>query len=121
MGETEMHVGLRSAEFGEISIRTAVSQQQMLAQISVDHSDLGNTIAAHLPAMQAKFGNEYGLHASVEVTQSGTSFTGNGNQSSPQQQKSFAQAVAVEHEASEIDNQSVRASVDGAQRLDIQA
>jgi hypothetical protein len=121
MGETEMHVGLRSAEFGEISIRTAVSQQQMLAQISVDHSDLGNTIAAHLPAMQAKLGNEYGLHASVEVTQSGTSFTGNGNQSSPQQQKSFAQAVAVEHEASEIDNQSVRASVDGAQRLDIQA
>jgi hypothetical protein len=123
MGETEMHVGMRSAEFGEISIRTAVSQQQMLAQISVDHSDLGSTIAAHLPAMQAKLGNEYGLHASVEVTQGGTSFTGNGNQSAPRQQKSFAQAVAVEHAAtnSEIDNQSVRVSADGAQRLDIQA
>jgi hypothetical protein len=123
MGETEMHVGLRSAEFGDISIRTAVSQQQMFAQISVDHSDLGSAIAAHIPAMQAKFGNEYGLHASVEVTQSGTSFSGNGNQSAPQQQKSFAQAVAVEHTAtnSEIDNQSVRVLANGAQRLDIQA
>jgi hypothetical protein len=123
MGETEMHVGLRSAEFGEISIRTAVSQQQMLAQISVDHSDLGSTIAAHLPAMQAKLGSEYGLHASVEVTQGSTSFTGNGNQSAPQQQKSFAQAAAVEHAAtnSEIDNQPLRVPADGAQRLDIQA
>jgi hypothetical protein len=123
MGETEMHVGLRSAEFGDISIRTAVSQQQMLAQISVDRSDLGSAIAAHIPELQAKFGNEYGLHASVEVTQSGTSFAGNGNQSAPHQQKSFAQAVAVEHAAtnSEMDNQSVRAAADGARRLDIQA
>ncbi|MGA8940620.1 MAG: hypothetical protein WB439_15770, partial [Acidobacteriaceae bacterium] len=35
MGQTEMHVGMHSNEFGNISIRTAISQQQMVAQISV--------------------------------------------------------------------------------------
>ena len=39
-----MRVGMHSTEFGDISIRTTLSQQQMLAQISLDHSDLGPTL-----------------------------------------------------------------------------
>ncbi len=87
MSQTEMRVGMHSPEFGEISIRTAVSQQQMTAQISVDHSDLGNAISAHIPAMQEKLGGETGLKALVEVSQGSMTFTGDRGSSSPRQQQ----------------------------------
>jgi hypothetical protein len=76
MGGTEMRVGMNSAEFGDISIRAAVSQQQMMAQISLDHSDLSQAIAAHIATAQTKLGSEYGLHASIEVSQQGGSSSG---------------------------------------------
>lgn len=96
MGETEMRVGMRSAEFGDISIRTAVSEQQMMAQISVDHSDLGKAISAHIPAMQEKLGGELGLRAMVEVSQSGMSFSGERGYSSHQQPKSYLLPAVTE-------------------------
>ena len=83
MGETEMHVGMHSAEFGDISIRTSLSQQQMVTQISLEHSDLSQTISSHLSAVQAKLGEEYGLHALIEVNSQGTPFSG-GQGNSPQ-------------------------------------
>jgi hypothetical protein len=97
MSETEMRVGMHSSEFGDISIRTMVSQQQVQAQISVDHNELSSALSAHIPAMQAKLGNEYGLHASIEVSQNGASFSsGERGQSSPRDQKAFVPSVQVE-------------------------
>lgn len=84
MSETEMRVGMRSVEFGDISIRTSVSQQQLVAQITVDHRDLGNAISSHISAAQLKLGNDYGIHASIEVNQAGTSFSG--DRQNPEQQ-----------------------------------
>jgi hypothetical protein len=128
MNETEMHVGMRSAEFGDISIRTSVSQQQMLAQISVDHTDLGQAIAAHVSTVQAKLGNEYGLHAQIEVSQQGSSFTGDSGQSSSQrEQKPYANAFRIDNSAasaSEADSAVSAlpvATVSSSYRLDIQA
>ncbi|MGA7341554.1 MAG: hypothetical protein WBE72_06435 [Terracidiphilus sp.] len=93
MNATEMRVGMHSAEFGEISIRTSVSLQQMTAQISVDHGDLGKAISAHIPDMEAKLGGQLGLRALVEVSRSGMQFSGERGYSSPGQQKSIAPAV----------------------------
>ena len=93
MGETEMRIGVRSADFGDVSIRTSVSQQQMTAQISVDHSDLGKAISAHIPAMEAKLGGDFGVRALVEVNQSGMSFSGDRGFSSQREQKSYAQVA----------------------------
>lgn len=125
MSETEMRVGLRSAEFGDISIRTMVSQQQMQAQISVDHSDLGHAIAAHLPLVQAKLVNDYGLHASIEVSQSGMSFSGErGN--TPQRERQSGSASlrndisAVTNEPEPIVARAAAVAGDGY-RLSIQA
>jgi len=78
-------MGLHSSEFGDISIRTSVTQQQMQTQISVEHGELGNALSAHIPNMQMKLGNEYGLHATIEVNQSGTSFSSDGDRSQQQQ------------------------------------
>ncbi len=73
MSESEMRVGMYSNEFGTISIRTSVSQQQMFAQISLDHSDLSHVLTSQLSALQAKIGDEHGLRASIEVNNHGTS------------------------------------------------
>jgi hypothetical protein len=126
MSETEMRVGMRSSEFGDISIRTMVSQQQMQAQISVDHNELSNAISAHIPAIQAKLGNEYGLHASIEVSQNSAGFSGQQGQSSQKDQRPFAPSAQVESVATsstESDRMVLRAplvAVDG-DRLDIRA
>jgi trimeric autotransporter adhesin len=126
MSESEMRVGMRSTEFGDISIRTMVTQQQVQAQISVDHSELSNVLSSHIPAIQAKFGNELGLQATVEVNQSGMSFSGERGQSSPQQQpQSFVRSISTEGAGTIVDNDPLplRAplTVVGGSRLDIQA
>ncbi len=66
-GQTEMRLGMHSAEFGNISISTSVSHQTLSAQISLDHSELGRALAVHLPAIEAKLGSAYGLEASVQL------------------------------------------------------
>jgi hypothetical protein len=125
MNETEMRVGMHSAEFGEISIRTSVSQQQMTAQISVDHGDLGKAISAHIPAMEAKLGGDFGLRALVQVNQSGMSFSGERGYSPQREQRPFVQAAQAEGVSAitEIDSAAPRlAAVAGdGYRLDIRA
>ena len=87
MSESEMHIGMNSTEFGEISIRTSIAQQQMVAQISLDHSGLSQAISAHVSTMQAKLGEDYGLNASIEVHNLGSSHSGEPGQSPQREQK----------------------------------
>lgn len=125
MSETEMRVGMHSAEFGEISIRTSVSQQQMVAQISVDHGELGKAISAHIPGMEAKLGNELGLRALVQVSQGGMSFSGERGYSPQRERSSYAQPAQIDAASGSIEADSsvlrlAAGSVDGY-RLDIRA
>lgn len=126
MSQTEMRVGMHSSEFGEISIRTAVSQQQMTAQISVDHGDLASAISTHIPAMQEKLGGDTGLKALVEVSQGNMSFSGErGGSPSRQQPNQAAPARIVSTDASlEADQPVSRTNtwaVNTGYRLDIRA
>jgi len=126
MSGTEMRVGLHSSEFGDISIHTSISQQQMLTQISLDHGDLGQVIAAHIAPMQAKLGNEYGLQATVVINHQGSSsFSGEGGQSSQRGQRAFTGSVRTAGSAAPVDGESdvgLGTLVGAAgQRLDIRA
>lgn len=127
MSESEMHVGMRSAEFGDISIRTSISQQQMLAQISVDHSDLSQAILAHVSSVQTKLGNEYGLNASINVNHQGAAFSGDQGQSSQQQQQrgyttsARTGNIAVATESDIATTPAPVATVLSGNRLDIRA
>lgn len=89
MGGTEMHVGMHSEEFGDISIRTSMSQQQMVAQISLSHNDLSQAISNHLSTVQTKLGEEYGLHASIEVNNQGAPLSGGQGDSSQRNHQSY--------------------------------
>jgi hypothetical protein len=127
MSESEMRVGMHSTEFGNISIRTTVSQQQMLAQISLDHGDLGQAISAHASSVQTKLGNDSGLRTLIEVNQQGASSSG-GSGSAPQreQQQAFVRSVRPDSVAVPVETDvgiSLGALVgtDTGNRLDIRA
>ncbi len=99
MGETEMHVGMHSTEFGDISIRTTMSQQQMVTQISLNHTDLSQAISAHVATVQAKLGEDYGLHTSIEVNNQGSSLSGESGNSSREEQQSYSRFTRSEGSA----------------------
>lgn len=125
MSGTEMRVGLHSSEFGAISIRTSVSQQQMLAQISLDHSGLSQAISAHVASVQTKLGNDSGLNTLIQVNHQAASTTGQGS-SQQREHKSFAPSVSVEGAAVSADpdvgiSPRVLASASDGYRLDIRA
>lgn len=76
MHGSEMKIGMHSQEFGAISVNTSLTRQTLAAQISFDHPELGRVMAAHVPAIEAKLGNAYGLQTRVEVRDNGSTSTG---------------------------------------------
>lgn len=96
MGESEMHVGMRSTEFGDISIRTTMSQQQMVTQISLSHNDLSQAISAHVATVQAKLGEDYGLPTSIVVNNQGSPLSGESGNSSRQEQQPYSRFTGSE-------------------------
>jgi hypothetical protein len=126
MSESEMRVGLHSAEFGTISIRTTVSQQQMLAQISLDHSDLSQAIWAHASSVQAKIGNDSGLNTLIEVNQQSASAYGDSGDSPARQQQAFVRSARGDLPAGPTEpdvgiSPAALATTGNGQRLDIRA
>jgi len=87
VSQSEMRVGMNTAEFGEIAVHTAISQQQILARISVDHRELSGMIASHATALATKLGSDYGVQASIEVKQAASSFSSDRQQSQQQEQR----------------------------------
>jgi hypothetical protein len=63
MGQSEMRVGMRSDEFGNISISTSSTRDSISAQISLDHGELAKALAAHLP----QFHERLGVHQAMDV------------------------------------------------------
>jgi len=94
VNESELRLAMHSSDFGAISIRTSLSPQQVLTQITVDHDGLGNALSAHVPAMQAKLGNELGIRTVVQVNENGSAFSGGGNNSPQSGQQGFQAAPA---------------------------
>jgi len=80
MGQSEMRVGMRSDDFGNISISTSATRDLISAQISLDHGELARTLATHLPEMQARLGGNQAMDVRIEMN--GQS-TGQGTGTSP--------------------------------------
>jgi hypothetical protein len=78
MGQAEMRVGIRSNEFGNISISTSSSRDQVSAQISVEHGELAKALTAHLPEMQARLGSSQPMDVRIDMNGAATG-QGTGN------------------------------------------
>jgi len=99
MHQSEMRLGMYSAEFGSISINTSLTHQSIAAQISMDHSALGNALAAHMPAIEEKLSNAYGVQARVEV-RDGSASSGNSSAHSGERQQGRANNFATSSSSS---------------------
>jgi hypothetical protein len=126
MSESEMHIGLSSSGFGDISIRTSVSNHQMLAQISLDHSELSQAISAHVSSVQAKLSDDYGLRASIEINNLPFSHSGESGNPSRKERSAAAASLPGESAAAQGEERSgmgqeVFASAGNGTRLDIRA
>jgi hypothetical protein len=78
MGQSEMRVGMRSHEFGNISISTSTTHDQVSAQISLEHGELAKTLAASLPEMQARLGGSQPMDVRIDMNGAATG-QGTGN------------------------------------------
>jgi hypothetical protein len=126
ISESEMRLGLSSSGFGDISIRTSVSNHQLLAQISLDHTELSQAISAHVSSLQSKLGDEYGLRASIEINNFASPHSGEQGHSSQKEKgaaagiSSAAEAVVPGGEVNGL-NPEVFVSAANGTRLDIRA
>jgi hypothetical protein len=66
MGQSEMRVGMRSTEFGNISISTSATRDSISSQISLDHGELAKVLSAHLPELQARFGSNQAVDVRID-------------------------------------------------------
>ena len=67
MSQTEIRLGMRSAEFGNISISTSATREMVSAQIVLNHSELAKALATHLPDMQSRLGSGQALEVRIDV------------------------------------------------------
>lgn len=71
MSQSEMRVGMRSNEFGNISITTSSVRDVVSAQISLEHGELAKAIAIHLPEMQARLGGHQAMDVTINMNGQG--------------------------------------------------
>jgi flagellar hook-length control protein FliK len=52
MGQTEMRVGINTADFGSVELRASVSQDRVGAIIATAHADLRAALTAEMPSLE---------------------------------------------------------------------
>lgn len=126
MNQSEMRIGLNSNAFGEISIRTSISGHELIAQISLDHSELSQAMSAQVSSVQTKLGDELGLQTLIEINNHATAQPGDAGSSSQRERGSPAaparasSVAAVGEEGSGSSQEAVMNKADET-RLDIRA
>lgn len=76
--DSQMRVGIHSAEFGNISISTTASRDAVSAQISLDHPELAKAIADNIPQIRETLGPSQNLDIRIAMNaQSGSTLNHN--------------------------------------------
>lgn len=58
IGETEIRLGIRAGEFGNVDIRTLMVRNQLSAEISAERGEMGRALAAELPSLQNRLSEQ---------------------------------------------------------------
>ena len=67
IGESELRLGMRTGEFGNVDIRTSMVRNQFSAEISVERGELGRVMAADLPGLQTRLSEQRVAVANLTV------------------------------------------------------
>ncbi len=97
MKESAINLSVRSVDFGNVDIHTAMEHGRLSAQISLERNDLGNALSRTIPGLQSKLSQEHGIQATIEVQQQTSSFSANSGQSqnhTPRPQRNTAEGPA---------------------------
>ncbi|MGH9499996.1 MAG: flagellar hook-length control protein FliK [Terriglobales bacterium] len=67
MERSELRMGLRTGEFGNVDIRTSLVRNQFTAEISAERGELGRALAAELPGLQHRLTEQHLPAANITV------------------------------------------------------
>lgn len=84
MERSELRMGLRTGEFGNVDIRTSLVRNQFTAEISADHGELGRALAAELPGLQHRLTEQHLPAANITVQDNSGGGTAESRQGSRQ-------------------------------------
>ena len=125
MGQSEMRVGIRSNEFGNISISTSSTRELISAQISLEHGELARTLAAHLPEVQQRLGVNQAVDLRIDLNGQGISTSSGmsngsaeGSQGGRRQARGEASSYSASGVAEQPHSRSEIAIATGVGRLD---
>jgi len=104
-GQSELRVGFKAGEFGNVDIRTSMVRGQVTAQISVEHGELRNLLVVELPHLQEKLAGNPLTPANVMLS----NYTGGSSSGSRNAYKQNAQQSQSSN-ARENDTQPVAQS-----------
>ncbi len=114
-GQSELRVGMKMGDLGNVEIRTQLHHDQLRAEISVERSDLGRTLATELPALQQKL-HEHDVQATIVVNHHAAAGSGSFERGSQQQQQTttpMAHVFGVEPLISSSSPEETRAADSG--------
>jgi hypothetical protein len=117
VGQSEMRVGMRSNEFGNISINTSATKELVSAQISLDHGELAKALATHLPEMQTRLGNNQAVDVRIDMNGQGQgtgTSSGMSNSSSDHSRENRSQAGSAASAFSRAGAGEPMSSISGA-------
>jgi flagellar hook-length control protein FliK len=86
MERSELRMGLRTGEFGNVDIRTSLVRNQLTAEISAERGELGRALAAELPGLQHRLTEQHLPAANITVQDNSGGGTAESRQGSHQNQ-----------------------------------
>ena len=86
VSQSELRLGMRTGEFGNVEIRTSFEHQQVKAEISSERGDLGRALSTELPRLEQRM-REQNVPFSSVVVHDAHARAGNGPDRGPRQQQ----------------------------------
>jgi hypothetical protein len=77
VSQSELRLGMRTGEFGNIEIRTSFDHHQVTAEISSERGELGRALSAELPGLEQRMREQNVPLTTVVVHNANAGATGN--------------------------------------------
>lgn len=101
MERSELRMGLRTGEFGNVDIRTSLVHNQFTAEISAERGELGRALAAELPGLQHRLTEQNLPAANITVQDNSGGGAAESRQGSQQSHSAPAVIDSVRHASQE--------------------
>ena len=91
VGQSEMHIGLRTLAFGNVEVHTVVRDSQVGLAVGSEKGDLRTLLTAEIPGLQTKF-HQHDLHLdNIRFLEHGPGFDTGFSAGADSQSRSFQQ------------------------------